>query len=402
MRDPYERILSFNQNRDPHFIQFKYNSMATSAFRFFRGSCHLFYEDLAQQQSWKDNTISWICGDLHLANFGTYRSRHQVVYFDLNDFDEAVLAHPTWEVARFICSIFLAGWELQIEDDDLKTIAMHLLGQYISALQNGKAFSIEKETVKGILKKYIKTVSERDYVKFIDSKTTFNDLKQKRLKIDGKKYFAIEDDHLRTKLTFKLGEYLNHLVPKQKLRFQILDVAIRVAGTGSIGLKRYVFLVYDVVNKTYHLTDMKQASPSSLTQMSSLKVKQPAWSDEAERIQFVQNIMEYETPEWFASIIFQDQAYIVKELQPDQDKMDFKQCKASPKKFTEACNHMARLMAYAQIRSSGRKGAGSVEELIQFANEQDNHWKVELLNYSYIYAKQVVKDYQSFVQSYQA
>ena len=42
MRDAYERIISFNQNRDARFLPMKYKLMASSAFRFFRGSCHLF------------------------------------------------------------------------------------------------------------------------------------------------------------------------------------------------------------------------------------------------------------------------------------------------------------------------------------------------------------------------
>ena len=191
MRDPYERVISFNRSRDAVFLPFKYKLMASSAFRFFRGSCHLFYEDLAQQQTWKDQTLTWICGDLHVENFGSYRSRHQVVYFDLNDFDEAVLAYPTWEIARFICSIYLAGKELNIQDVDLKTIASQLLDDYLNALKLGKAFAVEKETVDGILKKYIKTVSERDPNAFLDSHSVLDKTThQRRLIIDQKKYFA--------------------------------------------------------------------------------------------------------------------------------------------------------------------------------------------------------------------
>lgn len=51
MRDPFERVCSFNQPRDAQFTAIKYKLMTSSAFRFFRGSCHLYYEDLATQQT---------------------------------------------------------------------------------------------------------------------------------------------------------------------------------------------------------------------------------------------------------------------------------------------------------------------------------------------------------------
>ena len=402
MRDPYERVLEFNQSRDPHFLPFKYKLMASSAFRFFRGSCHLFYEDLATQQTWKDHTLSWICGDLHVENFGSYRSRHQVVYFDLNDFDESTLAHPTWEVSRFICSIFLAGKELNIQDKDLKGIAEQLLNEYLNALKLGKAYAVEKETVDGILKKYIKTVSERDPIVFLDSHSSFDKAtNQRRLIIDQKKYFTIDSKELKTDLTRAFSTYLNTLngQNKVKLSYQVLDVAIRVAGTGSIGLNRYVFLAYENEMKTYVLFDMKQSQPSSLTLTPFLKNEQPAWLDQAQRIKTIQTLMEYEIPAWLSTFDFQQQAYIVKALQPDQDKIDFKQCEDKPKKFTDACYNMARLIAYAQLRSTGRNGSSSADDLIKFA-EQADLWKTQLLEYTYNYAQQVEQDYQSFCKSY--
>jgi len=399
MRNPYERVISFNHSRDVRFLPIKYRLMASSTFRFFRGSCHLFYEDLAQNQTWKDKTMTWICGDLHLENFGTYRSRHQVIYFDLNDFDEAILAHPTWEVARFVCSIFLAGHELNIKNDELKTIAMQIIEEYLITLQNGKAFAIEKETVAGVLKKYIKVVSERDPLEFLNLHSSLDKItKQRTLRIDQKKYFAIHDQELKAKLIKVFSDHLEYLTENI---FHVCDVAIRVAGTGSIGLSRYVYLIFDTEQKTYTLFDMKQAQPSSLSLSPFLKSEQPAWTNHAERIQVIQTMMQYETPAWLSHLHFQDQTYIVKVLQPEQDKMDLKQYIEKPKKFLDACLSMTQLMGYAQLRSAGRKGSANIDELIQFA-DQAELWKAQLLEYTYNYVQQVKQDYQSFSQTYQA
>ncbi|WP_419700597.1 DUF2252 family protein [Mucilaginibacter sp. NFX135] len=40
-----ERIKKFNAPLLPDKVQLKYKAMTESPFRFFRGTCHLFYED---------------------------------------------------------------------------------------------------------------------------------------------------------------------------------------------------------------------------------------------------------------------------------------------------------------------------------------------------------------------
>ena len=111
-----ERIKLFNENRLPEYTAMKYQLMAENAFRFFRGTCHLFYEDLGQAQALTGSPLSWICGDLHLENFGTYKGDNRLVYFDVNDFDEGVLAPALWEVVRMLTSIF-TGCESNISDN---------------------------------------------------------------------------------------------------------------------------------------------------------------------------------------------------------------------------------------------------------------------------------------------
>src|ERR1700744_2077417 len=94
-----ERIIEFNKDLLPDMIQLKYRVMAANPFRFFRGTCHIFYEDLARADSFPDSPPAWLCGDLHLENFGSFRGNNRMEYFDLNDFDEAILGPALWELA---------------------------------------------------------------------------------------------------------------------------------------------------------------------------------------------------------------------------------------------------------------------------------------------------------------
>ncbi|MEJ0083778.1 MAG: DUF2252 family protein [Puia sp.] len=91
MNNCFQRIELFNKGRIPDMLRVKYNLMEGDAFRFFRGTNHLFFEDLASHNPLPPSPISWLCGDLHLENFGSFKGDNRLVYFDVNDFDDALL-----------------------------------------------------------------------------------------------------------------------------------------------------------------------------------------------------------------------------------------------------------------------------------------------------------------------
>jgi len=103
-RSVEERIEAFNQGRESERLALKLQALERSAFTFLRGTCHLFYADLPAHPLLQDAPATWVCGDLHLENFGTYQGDNRAVYFDLNDFDEAALAPCSWEVVRLLAS----------------------------------------------------------------------------------------------------------------------------------------------------------------------------------------------------------------------------------------------------------------------------------------------------------
>jgi uncharacterized protein (DUF2252 family) len=90
-----ERLQVFNQGRDPQLLVLKYQTMRTDVFAFFRGTCHLFYEDWPANSSLNEAPPVWICGDFHLQNLGSYKADNRLAYFNINDFDEATLAPCT-------------------------------------------------------------------------------------------------------------------------------------------------------------------------------------------------------------------------------------------------------------------------------------------------------------------
>ena len=104
-----QSILDYNRGRDPEMLQRKFELLRADSYAFFRGTCHLFYQNLPRHAALATAPALLVCGDLHLENFGVYKGDNRLAYFDLSDFDEATLAPFTFDVLRFVSSIHVAA-----------------------------------------------------------------------------------------------------------------------------------------------------------------------------------------------------------------------------------------------------------------------------------------------------
>jgi uncharacterized protein (DUF2252 family) len=392
-----ERIKNFNSNRLPAYTALKYQSMAENPFRFYRGTCHLFYEDLSHNNALPAYPLSWICGDLHLENFGSYKGENRLVYFDLNDFDESVLAPATWEVSRMITSIFTGFDALGIKKKDAIQNAQLFLRIYSETLTKGKAKYLEHETANGIVRIFLEKIAERRQKDLVRQRTVEGKNGSLQFRIDHVRLFPLEKS-LRKALITHLSQML-HQYPLLTGRFRVIDAAFRVAGTGSLGVRRYVFLLRNIKDPKKHLLiDMKQAVPSSL--LPWLTTPQPAWASEAERVVAIQHRMQNINPALLSVTLFNDDAYVIKEMQPVADKISFLVIRDRFKDIACVVEDMAFLTASAMLRSAGRQGAALPDELIAFGT--DTHWQQGLIDYSTAYAAQVRKDYSAYFKEYKA
>ncbi len=366
--------------------------MAENAFRFFRGTCHLFYEDLNKTQQLTQYPVTWICGDLHLENFGSYKGDNRLVYFDLNDFDEAILAPASWELSRMATSIFVGFETLGIELQEATQMCRHFTQVYSTTLAKGKSRYIEPQTAKGIVRDFLDRVRERR-IKVILRQRTVRKKGQIKFNFDKVRLFKVEPS-----LKGKLIEFINNwLVKNDRTGFEILDGGFRIAGTGSIGVKRYVFLLRKTENtKKYLFLDMKQAMASSLAPYAD--VQQPQWSGNAQRVVAVQQRMQNVSPALLGAAQFNDESYAIKEMQPTADKIDFMVIRNRFNSISRVIEDMAVLTASAQLRSAGRQGSAIADELIAFG--KDATWQKPLIEYAKSYAAQVKKDYRDFVNDY--
>ena len=390
MKDATPIILSYNKALSKEAQLAKYKAIQESSFRFYRGTCHLFYDRLATLGPPKAHTKVWICGDLHLENFGSYKGDNRLVYFDLNDFDESVMAPLSHEVLRFATAILMATTLFKYTDKQAQALVKCALLEYRDTIVRSKALMIERETATGLLRDFFDHLSQEKRQEFIKRITEVKG-KKLRLKIDDEHNHTIDPD-----LHARLMSWCKDEFPKtDQLRdMEVHDCAYRVAGTGSIGAERYMILVRNKRNDKFYLLDMKEAKPSSL--LPHIDIKQPKWKNEADRIITIQARMQFCPPALLHPVSYNKKWFVLKELQPIQDKVDLTFAKGKLDKLQDIILPMARLSAYAHLRGTGRQCSSTADELAESVSR--GKWLHQRFELAEELAAQTKKDYKDFLK----
>lgn len=386
-----ERIQQFNHNRRPELLTLKYQTMRQNAFAFLRGTCHLFYADLPAHSSINAAPPVWICGDLHLENFGSYKGNDRLAYFDLNDFDEAALAPCTWDLARFLTSILVAARSLELDEADAQALCQNFLVAYTRALAKGQVGMVNRETATGLVKELLDSLKQRKRKDFLAKRT--KKIGKTRQLLTNARVLAIAPTQ-RDNIEALLATWA--VKQKKPKFFRLLDAAYRVAGTGSLGLERYILLVEGNGSPdNNYLLDLKAGATSAL--QPYLVLPQPQWATQAERIVTVQQCVQWAPPALLDTIELNGQAYILRELQPMDDAVNLSQWNGKLGRLRKVIETMAAVTAWGQLLSSGQQGAAIADDLITFAQAID--WHQPLLTYVHTYAMQVEADYQTFCKA---
>ena len=391
-RNFIERILIFNQGRDPDRLILKYRAMRTDAFAFLRGTCHLLYQDWPTNSPLNDAPPAWICGDLHLENFGSFKGENRLTYFDINDFDEAALAPATWELARFLTSVLVGAKTLEVNRSEAIALCHCFLDSYIAALQDGKALWVERATAKGMIKNLLSDLRKRSRPEFLDSRTKFQHGKR-MLRLDDKLALPATDADYQKVIRF-MADFAAYQ-PNPKF-FKVLDVARRIAGIGSLGAERYVILVEGTGSPTgNYLLDLKHEPGSSLAPY--LTLPQPEWGTEAKRVVSIQRRVQAVSPAFLNAVQIGDRSYVMRELLPNSDRLKLESWNGKLRRLEKVMHAMGKIMAWGHLRSGGRQGSAIADQWIAFAARSD--WRSPLLEYADGYALQVVTDWNEFCES---
>ena len=371
----------------------KYRAMREDAFAFLRGTCHLFYGDWPANSGLNEAPAAWICGDLHLENLGSYKGDNRLSYFDLNDFDEGVLAPCTWETGRFLTSVLVGAEILGVNRPEALALCHCFLDSYGEALRDGKARWLERSTAEGMVKGLLSGLMQRTRKEFLDSRTKVKS-GRRMLRLDGKRALPVSDEDYR-----KITVFMDAFAGDQENPgfFKVLDVARRIAGTGSLGLERYVILVEGRGSPdANYLLDFKHQPGSALS--PHLSLPQPDWQSEATRVVAVQRRVQAISPAFLHAVRIGERSYVMRELLPSSDRLQLESWNGKLRRLENVMYAMGKVVAWGHLRSGGRQGSACADQWIEFGGRTD--WRSPLLDYVEGYSRQVVEDWRKYAGAY--
>ncbi len=231
----------------PWLTRHKIELMRASPFGFLRGAAPLFYEILRAEPNLATGPggRGWITGDLHLENFGAYRRdalEHPDaprVLFNLNDFDEAVIGPWRFDVLRLVTSFLLTARGLGTSGPMIIDAARAMIDSYVGTAMEASKVSRPPEPVAMLMAK----VRNRSRKEVLDARTKL--VRGERRLIRGKKYRSLPRDLAReARQAFSAyAAHFTNLLKKLPEALDIVDLAFRIAGTGSLGQLRVAVLV---------------------------------------------------------------------------------------------------------------------------------------------------------------
>jgi uncharacterized protein (DUF2252 family) len=313
--DPVGLLEEQDTSREPDLVPVRHGRMMVSPFTFYRGAAKIMAADL------KDTPVAGLetqlCGDAHLSNFGLFASPERVLLFDVNDFDETLPGPFEYDVKRMAASFAIAGRNNGFSKADTRAAVLESVRAYREAMasfaQMGTmeiwyAHLDEDELMSAIRNAVAGTKKEAKGAK----KEKKDEKQEKQAKIAGKRAEKLAAKaHTRDSLQAlsKLCEQVDGkyrivsqppivvpardlaatygLSPKQVVpaihdqfrayratlqddrrhlleRFEVVDMARKVVGVGSVGTRAFIVLLQGRDAQDPLFLQIKEATASVL------------------------------------------------------------------------------------------------------------------------------------------
>lgn len=249
--DPIQVLLAAAHGRVPRLLPIKYSRMAGSPFAFFRGSVSIMAADLGRHEH--TSLTVQLCGDAHVQNLGSFEAPDGRIVFDINDFDETIAGPWEWDVKRMAASIVLAGLEVEHDEPSCSAAVENFTNTYvrtIGELAEQPILVAARHQIRRLKKAEATSAALRqaqraqplDLVKKYTEAGTKGKIHFRKVEpvlwpIEGKS---------KQEVLAALPAYRESLPPERLHLFDFfepLDVAFKIVGTGSVGLRDYVVLM---------------------------------------------------------------------------------------------------------------------------------------------------------------
>jgi uncharacterized protein (DUF2252 family) len=291
--DPVDLLERQSADRVPELVPIRYGRMLESPFRFYRGAAGIMAADLGKAPH--TGLTAQLCGDAHLLNFRLLASPERHLVFDINDFDETLPGPFEWDLKRLTTSLEIAARARRFGAAKRAAIVRGAVESYRERMQlfagmgtldiwyaqddtdqltgllprEQPGAGLRKRTGKALAKARTRTTAQafEKLTHVVDG--------QRRIAPDPPLITPLRDllpDDQRTALESTLRElvrrYGESLPAERRLllsRFQVVDMARKVVGVGSVGTRCWVLLAIGRDDQDPLLLQAKEAGPSVLT-----------------------------------------------------------------------------------------------------------------------------------------
>jgi uncharacterized protein (DUF2252 family) len=286
--NPLKLLEESTRGRVPALVALKNELMAASPFAYFRGAVPVMAYDLSLIPN--TGIRNQLCGDAHVRNLGAYAAPDGRLVFDINDFDETIVGPFEWDVKRMATSLVLAGRSAGAKNLHCREAAGLFLERYRTAMATfarmpvlevarfqvhrlrnvasieGILLMAERATpmhalltltevkgggvpvvpAKGAKRKGAKPpVVKEPGVKESGVKEPVGEMSQRVFKTMPPRLTRVKGE-VAEQVLGSLTKYAESLQPERRhflAQYRPVDVAFKVVGTGSVGLRDYVVLM---------------------------------------------------------------------------------------------------------------------------------------------------------------
>ena len=320
--DPLDLLRNQDKGRIRKLLPIKYGRMQVSPFAYYRGSAAVMAADLSGTATTGIETI--LCGDAHLSNFGIYATPERRMVFDVNDFDEAFPGPWEWDVKRLATSAVIAGRDNGFSEKNCRQLAEFTAQAYGRAMDHFSKmntleqwyFHINVEAVQRVFKersskkgrksakKMVKKAERHTHGQTLEKLTQFHN-GQRQIVSDPPLLMPVRGMDLEMFINKsdlkKLSdeavkktwlEYLTSLPDEKRYlleRYEIIDVALRVGGIGSVGTHCSIVLLKGEGEDDALILQQKEAGPSVL---EAYVERKSAYDSHAQRVVTAQRLMQ--------------------------------------------------------------------------------------------------------------
>jgi uncharacterized protein (DUF2252 family) len=264
---PLKLLEASTQGRVPALVALKNQLMAASPFGYFRGAVPVMAYDLSLTRN--TGICNQLCGDAHVRNLGVFAAPDGRLMFDINDFDETIVAPFEWDVKRMATSLVLAGRAAGAKNINCLEAAAVFLERYRTMMATFARMPVV-EIARYQVHRLRNVASVREILLLAERATpmhtllTLTEMKREAAK-SAKKAVKAKVGH-RPQRVFKtmpptltrvrgelakevigsLTKYAESLQPERRhflAQYRPVDVAFKVVGTGSVGLRDYCVLM---------------------------------------------------------------------------------------------------------------------------------------------------------------